>query len=644
MKNKFKKMLPIFLIIAINFIVFVLSYDKITKNEKDRCWQFLNESANSATKEINIRMSDNINLLKFTANSIVQNHKLMPLEAIKENINKLQAITIFSRIDIITPDNLIYSQAGEVLELKDTSFEEIIKLGEHISTRKKDYDGEADVIYYVVPIKATEANEPLAALIGVIDCNKLSDYFKVSIYDGNAKLIITDMTDGKFIMDDWHKNLEDINSIGKRKLAKGYENINFLDDIVNGKTGTVAFISKTNGQITYLYYTPVGCFNWSLSVFIHENIAFSSLIYLRKIMLLIGAIEAILLLIYFLWNWYTINQLEKSKIETVKQLEISTTLIECVKELSANKNIDEAINNLLKIINNFFKGDRTYIFEFDNEKQLMNNTYEYANKNVTREMKNLSNIPLKNINKWLDSFKNNGYFYIDDLEKETKEQDPQVYADLSKQSIKNLIAVPINKNNKIIGFLGVDNPKDSHQDIALLLSIQFFVANSFMTKSRQEKLKYLSYNDMLTNLFNRNKYIHIIDSYSNTELDNIGIVYSDLNGLKKINDEEGHEAGDSFIKKAANAIKEIFPNNSYRIGGDEFVVLIIGIDKQNFEEKVEELKKLTNSQNISISFGVIWEEKCLNLKKLLKNCDRLMYEDKKNFYETNKFDRRKPNT
>lgn len=91
--------------------------------------------------------------------------------------------------------------------------------------------------------------------------------------------------------------------------------------------------------------------------------------------------------------------------------------------------------------------------------------------------------------------------------------------------------------------------------------------NRLEMKDRQEQLQYLSYRDLLTNLYNRNYYIRLLEKSRGRCFKNIGVVYIDLNGLKQINDEQGHEAGDSFIRRAAQQIVAVFPEHTYRIGG-----------------------------------------------------------------------------
>lgn len=297
-----------------------------------------------------------------------------------------------------------------------------------------------------------------------------------------------------------------------------------------------------------------------------------------------------LLLCYFLWNVWTMRQLTKSRADTVMELERSTVLIQCVTELSSHEDVDQAINNLLKIVTEYFQGDRTYIFEMDYEEKLVHNTYEYAAAGVTKEIENLRDVPIQIIQTWIDMFHERRMFYISNLDREKEKEDARAYEVLKAQNINSLIAVPFKKNGVVTGFFGVDNPREHYRDFELLSSIQFFIMNRLETRSRQEQLQYLSYRDMLTNLYNRNCYIRFMEGYRGQKFENIGVVYIDLNGLKKVNDEQGHEAGDSFIRRAAQQIVAVFPEHTYRIGGDEFVVIYPGILEQQFEFLMSQLR------------------------------------------------------
>ena len=263
-----------------------------------------------------------------------------------------------------------------------------------------------------------------------------------------------------------------------------------------------------------------------------------------SIIWLTGGIGLFLLGTYFIWNIHTLRELSKSKMETEKELERSSTLIHCITELSSNRDVDAAINRLLGMINLYFKSDRTYIFEIDEDRQIVHNSYEYVAQGVSKEIENLNEVPIQIIASWIEKFEREGSFYISNLDLEKDREDERAYECLKAQNVDSLVAVPLIKDRKIIGFIGVDNPRQNYRDFPFLSSMQFFIMDRLDTKLRQEELQYLSYRDALTNLYNRNRYISVLERYKQRQgqlIKNVGVVYMDLNGLKKVNDEQGHE-------------------------------------------------------------------------------------------------------
>lgn len=326
------------------------------------------------------------------------------------------------------------------------------------------------------------------------------------------------------------------------------------------------------------------------------------------------------------WEMY---QLLKKKTEIEERLSISMTLNQFVKALSSDVDIDVAINNLLGIINEYFKGDRCYIFEISEDGKTIQNTYEYINEGVLAQIGNLQAVSIDVISAWMKCFQRDEVYFISDIE---QEKGFESYDILREQQVDSLLAVPLKKNNKIIGFLGVDNPKDHYDDVTLLSSIQYFVINSIERKERQQQLENLSYCDTLTGLYNRNKYIMVVEAYTDKILHNIGVAYIDLNGLKKSNDVYGHEAGDALICRAASALAAVFPGKAFRVGGDEFVIAEAEIAEEQFLKKMDQLHEEMENRQVSVSVGVLWREKENDIVGMLKQADNIMYEAKKKYH------------
>lgn len=321
---------------------------------------------------------------------------------------------------------------------------------------------------------------------------------------------------------------------------------------------------------------------------------------------------------------------ERTKEQIRQRLEIATMLNSCVGKLNSDTDIDVGINNLLATVNGYFQADRTYVFEIDPDRDVLINTFEsICGQEVSAQMDNLQEVPVSVIKVWMQNFRQGRPYYMSDLEQERGQPS---YEMLKAQQVWRLLAVPLMKGGAMVGFLGVDNPRAHYDDATLLASIQFFVTNSLDRKKQQAYLEKLSYRDMLTGLYNRNRYIERLEAYKQVQDQQIGAIYIDLNGLKKVNDEQGHRAGDELIVRAAGTIAGIFAEDAYRVGGDEFVVILLDVSREEFARKTEQLRRQMQENSVDASIGVVWQASTENLEDLLRRADENMYREKKRYY------------
>ena len=321
---------------------------------------------------------------------------------------------------------------------------------------------------------------------------------------------------------------------------------------------------------------------------------------------------------------------ERTKEQIHQRLEIATMLNSCVGKLNSDTDIDVGINNLLATVNDYFQADRTYVFEIDPDRDVLINTFEsICGQEVSAQMDNLQEVPVSVIKVWMQNFRQGRSYYMSDLEQERGQPS---YEMLKAQQVWRLLAVPLMKGGAVVGFLGVDNPRAHYDDATLLASIQFFVTNSLDRKKQQAYLEKLSYRDMLTGLYNRNRYIERLEAYKQVQDQQIGAIYIDLNGLKKVNDEQGHRAGDELIVRAAGTIAGIFAEDAYRVGGDEFVVILLDVSREEFARKTEQLRRQMQENSVDASIGGVWQASTENLENLLRRADENMYREKKRYY------------
>ena len=133
--------------------------------------------------------------------------------------------------------------------------------------------------------------------------------------------------------------------------------------------------------------------------------------------------------------------------------------------------------------------------------------------------------------------------------------------------------------------------------------------------------------DTLTSLFNRQSYYHDIK----TEYKVItAVISADMNGLKTINDNHGHEAGDIALKSIAGVLRDNCGDKGtvYRIGGDEFMILYKNTEEDEIKKCVETMRERMSETPYSCAFGYAIHKPLDNIKYTLNEADRKMYEDK----------------
>lgn len=176
----------------------------------------------------------------------------------------------------------------------------------------------------------------------------------------------------------------------------------------------------------------------------------------------------------------------KNESKAEKQAKLQAKLVECVQTLYISDNIDDAINQLLEIIADFYDADRSYIFEFDSDMQITHNTYEWCAPGIEPEIQQLQNVEMSVIERWLYFFEKMGEFYINSLNSEVSPDSPE-YQILDMQGIESLMAAPLRNGSRLVGFMGVDNPRTNTDMLMLMRLVSAFVVNDMQKRETLEQ-------------------------------------------------------------------------------------------------------------------------------------------------------------
>ncbi|MBP0962176.1 MAG: GGDEF domain-containing protein [Oscillospiraceae bacterium] len=224
-----------------------------------------------------------------------------------------------------------------------------------------------------------------------------------------------------------------------------------------------------------------------------------------------------------------------------------------------------------------------------------------------------------------------------------KERNPAWYESLVNTNGKTLVLFPLEFKGELLGFIWAANFDASLSDtIKETLELTSFILASELYSFRLlDELNVLSSNDMLTGVYNRNVMNNFVESLlknqdKNPSDDMIAVVFADVNGLKRVNDNEGHAAGDLLLKKAALTLQRFFGESRiYRAGGDEYVIFAENISEQQLEEKLNALRAATSEPSDEVCFAVGSDiGRAADIRRTMQNADAEMYADKLRFYET----------
>jgi len=219
-----------------------------------------------------------------------------------------------------------------------------------------------------------------------------------------------------------------------------------------------------------------------------------------------------------------------------------------------------------------------------------------------------------------------------------KKQDIRWYKSLTGAHVESLVLLPLEFNNIISGFIWVTNI-DTSNVIRIRESLElstFFIASEIANYQLLGQLEQLSNMDLLTGVMNRNSMNNRVSQFINGEVQHksLAVVFADLNGLKPVNDNQGHDAGDNLLKEASFVLRDYFGNGEiYRAGGDEFLVIIIDQPKEVIEESIKKLRE--NSMipgNVSFAIGYYYDDNGGDIRTAMHEADVRMYEDKKQYY------------
>ncbi len=217
---------------------------------------------------------------------------------------------------------------------------------------------------------------------------------------------------------------------------------------------------------------------------------------------------------------------------------------------------------------------------------------------------------------------------------------PEWIDSLRGDNVKTLVIYPLRSDNKTIGYIWAGNfdPAKTLMIKETLGLTAFILSTEIANEQNIRKMKIMSTTDLLTGVYNRNAMNNrIIDDVNGMNVipKPFGVFFIDVNGLKTINDTQGHLSGDNLLKDVASALKDLEGDNIeiYRVGGDEFMIIVTESKPADFDAFHKTLLakcELPNRAHFAV--GACHSDEAEDIRKAMQTADARMYEVKEEYY------------
>ncbi|MFW5792679.1 MAG: PAS domain-containing sensor histidine kinase [Bacteroidota bacterium] len=157
-----------------------------------------------------------------------------------------------------------------------------------------------------------------------------------------------------------------------------------------------------------------------------------------------------------------------------------------------HKNIDKSINAALEMIGNYVGTDRSYVFMTSDDGTVLNNTHEWCRKGIPSEIENLQNIGINEYSWWINKLKMSHIIQVDNVS-QMPDSAKKERLMLEEQGIKSLLALPMDTDNSLFGFLGFDSVKKAktwkNEETVMLKVLAEIFVNAFKRVNAEKQIR-----------------------------------------------------------------------------------------------------------------------------------------------------------
>ncbi len=337
---------------------------------------------------------------------------------------------------------------------------------------------------------------------------------------------------------------------------------------------------------------------------------------------------------------YVVNFTEQAQVDSMahKSPEVANAVLEIGIRLHEAKDFYESLAATAAQIKLFCGARLCSIYTVDRVAGKCTFISEHGVQDLTDFVAGMGRSPIEVADAWEKDLALSDCLLLQDLGI-IEERDPAWYRSMCKYGVQNIVFYAIRYNQTLVGFIWAANyDVDKTEQIKETLELSTFllaaVIENHLLYSRLEEKSNV---DALTQVGSRNSMNDYVNSFGKDAVKlpkTLGVIFADLNGLKKKNDEEGHDAGDRLLVRASSLLKVVFGEDRiYRAGGDEFIIFCENVSEEQMKGRVLQLKAMIEGNlDVSFAIGSVFCKDDYDINEAVQKADEQMYQDKKEYY------------
>lgn len=302
-----------------------------------------------------------------------------------------------------------------------------------------------------------------------------------------------------------------------------------------------------------------------------------------------------------------------------------TILDDCLQN-AREENFTDTMQELVKILNEYYKCNDVIILQRKNSTSDFISDYNTLSSGFNLKLNE------KQLSRWLFEFDKQGDIIVDTVSKDAPDYTKE-YTHFTKRNVSRMIVCPMRDSVAVNGMIILINPNLQNLDKFIFHTIAWFLQENYNRLSMLRELETLNHVDALTGCYNRSTYALALRELKNNPPSHLGVVYCNIDGLKKTNKTFGFKSGDKKLISATKIMRRFFKEPFYRIGGDKFVCFVETLLEDDFYQQMYELSKETEiNDKACFSVGCAYESGIVDVGQLVINANSMMYINKQKYY------------